>query len=137
MNTKDSPRARTYVFMAAMVVFGSLGNVLLGKGMKQIGQLRDYSVPALSAAFLKIFSSVVIWMGIANLLLFLICYLLVLSWADLSFVQPASAIGYAMVALLGYLVLGELISPLRWTGILFICAGVVLVSGTAPRTTGG
>jgi len=58
-----------------------------------------------------------------------------LSWADLSYVQPASAIGYAMVALLGYLLLGESVSPTRWMGVLCICGGVALVGGTDASTT--
>ena len=42
---------------------------------------------------------------------------------------------YGVVALLGYLVLGEPISPVRWIGVLTICAGVFIVGHTPPRTT--
>ena len=62
--------------------------------------------------------------------------MLVLSFADYSFVQPASSIAYAVVALLGYMMLGERISPLRWAGIAVICLGVFVVGRTNPRTTG-
>ena len=83
-----------------------------------------------------IHTSGVIWLGILSLLVFFISYLLVLSWADLSYVQPASAIGYAVVAMLGYFVLGEIISPTRWIAVLLIAAGVALVGGTESRTIG-
>jgi drug/metabolite transporter (DMT)-like permease len=119
-----------------MVLFSSLGNVLLSKGMKQVGEIVDFSPLALFSVFLKTFTNGSIWLGILSLLLFFVSYLLMLSWADLSYVQPASAIGYAMVALLGYLVLGESVSPTRWIGVLFICGGVALVGGTDPSTTG-
>ena len=76
-----------------------------------------------------------IWLGITSLLLFFLAYLLVLSWADYSYVQPASATGYFFVALLGYLLLGEVIPRMRWVGVLVICVGVLLVGGTPPRTT--
>ena len=76
-----------------------------------------------------------IWAGICSLLAFFVSYMLVLSWADYSFVQPASAVGYGVVALLGFLLLGEHVSPLRWAGVLTICLGVVLVGHTPPRTT--
>ena len=66
---------------------------------------------------------------------FFLAYICVLSWADYSYVQPASSMAYAVVALLGYLVLGEAISPLRWIGVLTICAGVFIVGHTSPRTT--
>jgi len=117
-----------------MVFFSSIGNVLLSKGMKQVGEVSDFSPDALFATFLKTFSNGSIWLGILSLLLFFVSYLLLLSWADLSYVLPASAIGYAVVALFGYLLLGESVTPMRWLGVLFICGGVALVGGTAPST---
>ena len=116
-----------------MILFSSLGNVLLSKGMKQVGEV-DFSLLALISAFQKTFTNGSIWLGISSLLLFFVSYLLLLSWADLSYVLPASAIGYAFVALFGYLLLGEAVSPLRWLGVLFICGGVLLVGGTDPST---
>jgi drug/metabolite transporter (DMT)-like permease len=127
---------KTYALLASMVFFGSLGNVLLGRGMKQVGEILDFSPAALAAVFVKTFTNGSIWLGILSLLIFFVSYLLLLSWADFSYVQPASAIGYALVAVLGYFMLGEFVSLKRWTGVLFICAGVALVSGTEPRTTG-
>ncbi len=127
---------KTYALLASMVFFSSLGNVLLSRGMKQIGEIRDFSPAALATTFVKVFTNGSIWLGILSLLVFFVSYLLLLSWADLSYVQPASAIGYAVVAVLGYFVLGEFVSMTRWTGVLFICAGVALVSGTEPSPPG-
>jgi len=118
-----------------MVFFSSLGNVLLSKGMKQIGAVADYTPHALLLLLFKIFTTGTIWLGIGSLLVFFVSYLLVLSWADFSFVQPVAAIGYAVVAVLSYFLLGESISPTRWMGVLFICGGVALVSGTPHRTS--
>jgi drug/metabolite transporter (DMT)-like permease len=129
-------KKKTYILLASMVCFSSLGNVLLSKGMKQIGDIHDYRLQALVTVFWKTFTSGTIWLGISSLLVFFVSYLLVLSWADFSYVQPASAIGYAVVAVLGYFILGEVISPMHWMAVLFICAGVALVSGTEPRTAG-
>ncbi len=125
---------KTYTLLASMVLFSSIGNVLLSKGMKQVGEIVDYSASGLSIVFLRIFMSGTIWLGVVSLLVFFVSYLLLLSWADFSFVQPVSSIGYAVVAVLSYFLLGEIISPIRWLGVLFICAGVALVSGTEPRT---
>ena len=125
---------KTYTLLASMVLFSSIGNVLLSKGMKQVGEIVDYSASGLSIVFLRIFMSGTIWLGVVSLLVFFVSYLLLLSWADFSFVQPVSSIGYAVVAVLSYFLLGEIISPIRWLGVLFICAGVALVSGTGPRT---
>jgi drug/metabolite transporter (DMT)-like permease len=129
-------KLKTYALLASMVFFSSLGNVLLSKGMKQVGEIADYTPHALSVAFFKAFTIGTIWLGVGSLLVFLVSYLLLLSWADFSFVQPLSAVGYALVAVLSYFVLGETISPARWVGVLFICAGVALVGGTPARTVG-
>ena len=126
---------KTYTLILLMVIFGPLGDVLLGKGMKRVGALADWSPTSVGHLLSRAFGSGVVWLGIGFLLAFFISYMLVLSWADYSFVQPASAMGYAVVALLGYLLLGEHISTLRWTGVLTICLGVLLVGHTPPRTT--
>jgi drug/metabolite transporter (DMT)-like permease len=135
MRPEQKTRKRTYLLLASMVSFSSLGNVLLSRGMKQVGEIVDFSPLALISVFSKTFTNASVWLGISSLMVFFVSYLLVLSWADLSYIQPASAIGYAMVALLGYLLLGESVSPMRWIGVVFICGGVALVGGTDARTT--
>ena len=134
---KDSPglHLKTYIFLLFIVLFAPLGNVLLGKGMKAIGSVRDWEPQELFHIFLRILTSGYIWLGITCLLAFFVAYMLVLTWADYSFVQPASAFSYAIVAILGLLLLGEKVSPLRWSGIAVICLGVLIVSDTHPRTT--
>jgi drug/metabolite transporter (DMT)-like permease len=118
-----------------MIAFGPLGDVLLRKGMAGVGQFEGYSPEALLHFFEGAFRARYIWLGIGSLFLFFVSYSLVLSWADYSFVQPASAAGYIVVALLGYALLGETVTPVRWAGVGVICLGVVLVGGTPPRTT--
>src|SRR5262245_3784194 len=135
MNLELKARRRTYLLLGTMVFFSSIGNVLLSKGMKQVGEVVDFSPVALLAVFLKTFMNSSIWLGIFSLLLFFVSYLLLLSWADLSYVQPASRIGLATVALFAYVLLVESVSPTRWIGLLFICGGVALVGGTNPSTT--
>ena len=65
----------------------------------------------------------------------MVCHMLVLSWADFSFVMPFSAVSYALVPLSGYLWLGEKVLTARWVGIALIVLGVLLVSRTPPSTT--
>lgn len=126
---------KTYLFIFFIVLFAPLGNVLLGKGMKDIGPARNWTFNGLFPVFLRILSSGYVWLGIGCLLVFFASYLLVLTWADYSYVQPASAFSYAMVALLGYFLLGETVNLLRWAGIAVICTGVFIVGHTHPRTT--
>jgi drug/metabolite transporter (DMT)-like permease len=117
-----------------MIITGPLGNVLLSKGMKHIGVIPLWPVSELLHQGVRIFTSVSIWLGIGSLITFFVSYMLVLSWADYSFVQPASSLAYGVVALLGYLMLGERVSPLRWMGIAVICLGVFVVTRTGLQT---
>jgi drug/metabolite transporter (DMT)-like permease len=110
--------------------------VLLGKGMRGIGEIQHLSVSTLAVYFLRTLTSVWIWLGIGSLLLFFVSYLLVLSWADYSYVQPATATGYALAPLLAHLLLGEVVTGARWVGVAIICLGVALIGRTPPSTTG-
>lgn len=133
--TTASLHLKTYLLILLVIVFAPLGNVLLSKGMKNVGAVRLQSPADLGHLFIQVFSSPFIWLGIGFLLLFFVAYLLVLSWADYSFVQPASATSYGVVAILGHFALKEPISSIRWIGVLVICLGVLVVGNTHPRTT--
>jgi hypothetical protein len=126
---------KTYALIALIAVFAPLGNVLLGKGMKNVGSAKNWAPSEVLQILGRICSSGYIWLGIAALLTFFVAYMLVLTWADYSYVQPASSISYAVTGVLGYALLGEMVSPLRWLGIAVICAGVFVVGHTPPRTT--
>ncbi|MGA3316027.1 MAG: EamA family transporter [Candidatus Korobacteraceae bacterium] len=118
-----------------MVLAGPLGNVLLGKGMKHVGPVQLWPPAELLHVFTRVFASGTIWFGVGSLLVFFAAYMIVLSWADYSYVQPASSISYAVVALLAATWLGEFVPASRWAGIAVICIGVFLVGHTHPSTT--
>jgi len=134
---RDSPglHLKTYILILFMVLFAPLGNVLLSKGMKGVGSANNWELGDLFHILVSVLSSGYIWMGIACLLAFFVAYMLVLTWADYSYVQPASSFSYAVVAVLSYFLLGEAVPPLRWAGILVICVGVFIVGHTHLRTT--
>jgi uncharacterized membrane protein len=132
MKTSANLHFKTYLLICLMVIFGPLGNVLLGKGMKQMGA--SSAAPAL---VFHVLTSATIWLGIGSLLTFFVAYMLVLSWADYSYVQPASAAAYGMVAVLAHFILREVVTPMRWMGVILICCGVLVVGHTSPRTTDG
>jgi len=135
MKESKSVHLKTYFMLALMIVFAPLGNVLLGKGMKGVNGAASWQPGALLGVARQVISSPFIWLGVASLLTFFVAYMVVLSWADYSYVQPASSFSYAVVALLGYLLLGEAVPPLRAAGIAVICLGVFVVGRTPPRTT--
>ena len=135
MTSSSGLHSKTFVLLCVMVVFGPLGDALLRLGMRNIGAISDWSPASLAHLFVTIFGSRMIWLGIGSLLAFFIAFTVVLSWADYSYVQPASSFAYGLVALLGHYMLGETITTMRWVGVLIICFGVLIVGHTPPRTT--
>jgi drug/metabolite transporter (DMT)-like permease len=128
-------KTKTYILLFLMVAFGSVGNTLLDKGMKHNGSLDLSTRSALWSGLVHTFGNGTICLGIVCMLAFMVCHMLVLSWADYSFVMPFSAVAYALVPLLGYLWLGETVHTTRWMGIALIVFGVYLISRTPPSTS--
>jgi len=115
---------RKYLVLAAVTVLGALGDPLLSYGMKQVGPLSLKNLPALIFAVFNPWVA----LGILLLLGFFAAYLTALSWADLTFVLPATSLGYVVLALVAKFILHEHVSATRWAGIVLISAGVAFVA---------
>ena len=135
MTTSRTSSLKTYILVGLLVLLSSAGNLFFSIGMKRIGALHGWGWAALHSAFVAIFTSVWVWLGIVSMLLFLASLMLVLSWADFTYVLPATAAMYAVTPLLGHFALGEDVTGLRWVGVALICTGVVFVGRTPPNTT--
>ena len=121
--------------IAAMVmVCATTGDSLLKRGMSEIGPV-TLTHSGLFQAFQLAMTSRTIWLAILFLIGFMLSNMTVLSWADYSYVMPASAIGYVAVTFVGMTLLGETVSPRRWIGVALICVGVFLVGQTKPSTS--
>ncbi|HEV7513775.1 MAG TPA: hypothetical protein VGO27_18915 [Candidatus Acidoferrum sp.] len=125
---------KTLVMVFVMMVCATTGDSLLKHGMTQIGPV-SLNHAGLFQAFRMAVSSTTIWFAILFLIGFMLSNMTVLSWADYSYVMPASAIGYAAVTFVGMALLGETVSPRRWIGVALICVGVFLVGQTKPSTS--
>src|SRR5208337_1006999 len=117
-----------------IAVFATAGDSLLARGMKDLGHV-NVSLHNLSALLLAIFNP---WVtaGILLLLAFFVCYMSALSWADLTYVLPATSLGYVLVALIARFGFHEEISLTRWLGIGLIAAGVGFVAAGPSLTPG-
>lgn len=115
---------RKYLVLLGVVVFGSSGDALLSRGMKEVGE-----VP-LNHWHQIIFAVAHPWVAVGVLLLigFFACYMSALSWADLTYVLPATSIGYVLLAFIAKFLLHENVTATRWLGIVLIAAGVGFVA---------
>jgi uncharacterized membrane protein len=127
--TTESARLRIKTWICATVVVfsGVLGNFFLKKGMPA-----ELPTPL---SYITVLFQPWVALGVVLMILWMMSRMTLLSWADLSYVLPVTAIGYVLVALMGRVFLQEQIPLKRWAGIALIVAGVALVGGgTAPRT---
>jgi drug/metabolite transporter (DMT)-like permease len=135
MKSQDVLHLKTIALIVIMVSVAPLGDMFLGKGMKHIPPMLSWAPGDVFRFFFQAFTSSTVWLGIGLLLAFFVAYMIVLSWADYSYVLPASSISLLVVALLGHFVLHEVVKPTRWAGVAIICLGVFTVGRTSPRTT--
>ena len=115
---------RRYLILGAVMVGASVGDTFLSAGMKQVGPVSLHRLLSLLIALKNPW----VLSGIFFLVLFFASYLTALSWADLTFVLPATGFGYVIIALLSKFWLGENISAARWFGIALITLGVGFVT---------
>ena len=131
----DSDRfPKTLLTLALIVVSNAVGNIALGRGMREVGDISSYSPLELVRSGLAAMANPWVLGGVGLLLVFFVAHAVVLSWADLSYVLLTTSIGYVLVVAMSWALLGETISPTRWTGTLFITAGVAL-AGSTPVST--
>ncbi len=104
---------------------------MLSHGMKQIGSISTHHLLSIVPAILNPWVAA----GILLLLAFFAAYTTALSWADLTYVLPATSLGYVLLALIAMFVLHEHVSPSRWLGITLITGGVGFVAGGPEITT--
>ena len=134
MSHEHRLRLKTFVMVLFMVACANTGDLLLKRGMSQIGEV-TVSASGLLQALVSTIQNGTIWLGILFLIGFTLSYMTAVSWADYSYVMPAGAFGYALQTLLAVLVLHEVVTPRRWLGVAMICIGVLLVGQTKPNTT--
>lgn len=128
--SQHSLTARQYLVLGLVSICAPVGDSFLARGMTLMPAIR-ITQPAtlLSAVFTP-------WVlgGIALLIGFFSSYLNALSWADLTYVMPATALGNVVVELLSKFWLHEAISIQRWAGVVLVTIGAGFVA-QGPSST--
>ena len=118
---------KTILIILMQVVVMTAGDLLLSKGMKQVG---DIAVLNPTLFFMKMSLTVRnVWIlaGVACLAMSLLLWLAALSRAPLSLAVPMTATAYILNAFAAKYVLLETVSSLRWTATGVIALGVLLL----------
>ena len=119
---------KTILIMLLAVAAGTVGDILLAKGMKELGDLSAMNLRGIIDVAIRALTTWKIVIGTVMLALFFFLWLAVLSWEDLSVALPMQALNYVLVAILAKYILHEQISPLRWAGIFLVCVGVIMIT---------
>jgi drug/metabolite transporter (DMT)-like permease len=116
-----------FTFFFFIVVFGTTGEMFMSRAMKETGEVKDFRPVALIESIFRALRVRWMWFGVGMMAIGFFSLLAVLSFENVSFVVPVTALSYVVGALGGRFFLGERVSLQRWTGILLVCAGVTLV----------
>ncbi len=122
---------QTLALSMAVILLNAIGNLSLTWGLRHVSDVLGTNPLHYLSAMLQPFVAA----GIALLILWLLTRMALMSWADLSFVQPVTAVGYVLNAVLGHFFLREEITPQHWLGTFLIFMGAVLVGVTAQHTS--
>ncbi len=126
---------RTALMLIFSILAGTGGEIATSRAMKNIGEVHDFSPRSIFGVIGRAFLQPSMWLGFAGMTAGFFAMLTLLSWEDVSFVVPATALSYAVGAMGAKWFLKERVSPTRWAGVWLVCAGVVLVwAGGAPSS---
>jgi drug/metabolite transporter (DMT)-like permease len=119
---------KTALMIAIVVLSTSGGDVLIARGIRQIGEVSTLSPIEWLHMARRIFRNSNFLAGLFLMAVSFFAFMAVLSWADLSLVVPATSVSYVISTVGAKFILRERVSSLRWMGTLLVGLGVALVS---------
>jgi drug/metabolite transporter (DMT)-like permease len=115
------------LLLAVFICCNTGGEITLTYAMKQVGEPERLRPAALLRFLGRAFRSGWFWLALPLCAASFYSLLVLLSWAPLSVVIPASAATYVVGTFGAKYILNEHVSPKRWMGVLMVCIGVALV----------
>lgn len=119
---------KTMLAILVIVLADAAGDVLLTKGMRQIGDVATLVPKELVLIARRALSNGHFLASLLCMTVQFVGFILLLSWADLSFVFPATALVYVVTTFAAKFILRETVNGYRWAGTMLVCLGVALVS---------
>lgn len=125
--------AKLLVILLFGLVLEAVGVVYLSKGLKQIGEVEQFSVSAVARIIKRGATNPHLLLGITFEAAFFACLLVLMSQGDVSFVWPLTSLGFVLTTLAARFVLHESVSLARWSGVLLIMLGAALITWTEQK----
>jgi len=125
---------RVLIAMTVAALSAAAGQILVRRGMQQVGSLENYAPMALLIYFGHAATNWYVIMGTVLNTVFYVLFLAALSWTDVTVALPMTAIEYAFAAFLAVIFLKEQVSTFRWAGILLVIVGVIFIARSGGET---
>jgi len=117
-----------WVWVLAVVLTSTAGDVFSAKGMSERGEIEDFRPRGLARVVHYIVTHPMVLAGIICNAISFGAFLALLSVAQLSFAVPATASSYILKTLLAEFYLRERVDRRRWIGVALVSAGIILIS---------
>jgi drug/metabolite transporter (DMT)-like permease len=120
--------------MTVAAASAAIGQILVRRGMQQVGSLENYAPMALVAYFWHAATNWYVIFGTALNTVFYVLFLAALSWTDVTVALPMTAIEYGFAAFLAIIFLKEQVNAVRWFGIALVIVGVIFIARGGGET---
>ncbi len=119
---------RVIVAMTIAAASAALGQILVRRGMLQVGSLENYAPwPMITYFWHALCNPYVIGGTILNAVFYFL-FLAALSWTEVTIALPMTAIEYGFAAVMAVTILKESVPPVRWAGIALVVIGVIFIA---------
>ena len=118
---------RNSIFVFLVTVAGTGGEMAVGRAMKDLGEITLFTPNAIFRVVIRAMARPFMWLGLLLMAVAFFSLLLLLSWANVSFAVPVTALSYVIAAVGAKFLLREKVSGMRWLGVVMVCIGVALV----------
>jgi len=125
---------KVVLMLAFFICCSTGGEIAMTHGMKRIGEPESFRPMALLRFLGRAARSGWVLLAMPLMAASFYSLLILLSWAPISLVIPASAFNYVVGTFGAKFILKEDVTLKRWLGVLLVCTGVtiVLLTGQAP-----
>jgi drug/metabolite transporter (DMT)-like permease len=123
----DGVIVRTVVCLSIVILASTGGELLWAHAMKQSARLQVTGGSTVTMLLQGGFRLRAMWAGLMLHGLAFFALLALLSWSDVTFVVPATALEYVVGAAASVLLFREQVDQTRWAGVLLVCLGVAFI----------
>jgi len=119
---------RVIIALFIATAAAAIGQILLKRGMMEVGSLENYEPMALITYFWHALRNPYVIGGTILNAAFYFLFLAALSWTEVTIALPLTAMEYGFAAVLAVIILKERVPPVRWGGIALVILGVILIA---------